>query len=90
VAVHIDGPVGDETGWVRDFAELDCAFAPLRARLDHYYLNEIEGLDNPTSEVLAKWIWDHLEQSVPDLHQVVIRETCTSGCVYRGERDGRQ
>ncbi len=85
VAVHVEGSVGQETGWVRDFAELSCAFAPLLARLDHYYLNEVEGLDNPTSEVLAKWIWDHLQPAVPDLSQVVVRETCMSGCVYRGD-----
>ena len=88
VAVHVDGAVADTTGWVRDFAELSCAFQPLMARLDHYYLNEIEGLDNPTSEVLAKWIWDRLRPALPDLSQIVVRETCTSGCVYRGDRDG--
>jgi 6-pyruvoyltetrahydropterin/6-carboxytetrahydropterin synthase len=88
VVVHVDGPVGDGTGWVQDFAELSCAMAPLLARLDHYYLNEIDGLDNPTSEVLAQWIWDHLRPALPDLSQVVVRETCTSGCVYRGDRDG--
>ena len=88
VAVHVTGPVGEETGWVRDFAELSCAFQPLIACLDHYYLNEIEGLDNPTSEVLARWIWDRLLPGLPDLSAVVIRETCTSGCVYRGQPDG--
>jgi 6-pyruvoyltetrahydropterin/6-carboxytetrahydropterin synthase len=67
---------------------LSCAFAPLLACLDHYYLNEVEGLDNPTSEVLAKWIWDRLRPTVPDLSGVVVRETCTSGCVYRGDSDG--
>jgi 6-pyruvoyltetrahydropterin/6-carboxytetrahydropterin synthase len=67
---------------------LSCAVEPLLASLDHYYLNEVEGLDNPTSEVLAQWIWDRLRPTLPDLSAVVIRETCTSGCVYRGERDG--
>ena len=85
IAVHIVGPVGDETGWVRDFAELSGAMRPVLDQLDHYYLNDIEGLDNPTSEVLAHWIWDHLLPSLPELSQVVVRETCTSGCVYRGE-----
>ena len=60
---------------------------PVLACLDHYYLNEVEGLDNPTSEVLAKWIWERLQPRSPDLSQVVVRETCTSGCVYRGDRD---
>ena len=61
---------------------------PLLARLDHYYLNEVEGLENPTSEVLAQWIWDRLRATLPELSQVVVRETCMSGCAYRGDRDG--
>jgi 6-pyruvoyltetrahydropterin/6-carboxytetrahydropterin synthase len=86
--VHLEAPVGEQTGWVRDFGELACAVEPLLARLDHYYLNEVEGLENPTSEVLAQWIWDRLRTTLPELSKVVVRETCTSGCVYRGERDG--
>jgi 6-pyruvoyltetrahydropterin/6-carboxytetrahydropterin synthase len=58
---------------------------PVLDRLDHYYLNEIAGLENPTSEILARWIWERLATSLPELSQVVVRETCTSGCVYRGE-----
>ena len=86
VAVHIVGPVGDESGWVRDFGDLSVAMRPVLDRLDHYYLNDIEGLDNPTSEVLARWIWERLLPDLPELTQVVVRETCTSGCLYRGER----
>jgi 6-pyruvoyltetrahydropterin/6-carboxytetrahydropterin synthase len=85
VAVHVQGPVAGHQGWVRDFAELTCAMAPVLKCLDHYYLNEIEGLDNPTSELLARWIWVRLRGALPELSQVVVRETCTSGCVYRGE-----
>jgi 6-pyruvoyltetrahydropterin/6-carboxytetrahydropterin synthase len=85
VDVHVDGPVGEQSGWVQDFADLSCAMRPVLARLDHYYLNEIEGLENPTSEVLARWIWQRLLPGLPGLAQVVVRETCTSGCVYRGE-----
>ncbi len=87
VAVHVEGPVDATVGWVRDFAELSSAIKPLIDRLDHYYLNEIEGLENPTSEVLASWIWDRLLPALPDLSHVVVRETCTAGCVYRGVRD---
>jgi len=86
VAIHVDGPVDESAGWVRDFADLSCAMKPVVDRLDHYYLNEIEGLDNPTSEVLARWIWDRLRPALPQLSQVVVRETCTTGCIYRGER----
>jgi 6-pyruvoyltetrahydropterin/6-carboxytetrahydropterin synthase len=85
VEVHIDGPVDPHSGWVRDFADLSSAMRPVLDCLDHYYLNEIEGLDNPTSEVLARWIWDRLQIPLPELSEVVVRETCTSGCVYRGQ-----
>jgi 6-pyruvoyltetrahydropterin/6-carboxytetrahydropterin synthase len=80
----VEGPVTNDAGWVQDFAELSCAMAPLLACLDHHYLNEIDGLDNPTSEILAQWIWDRLHPALPDLSQIVVRETCTTGCVYRG------
>jgi len=85
VEIHIRGPVDAHTGWVRDFADIKKAFQPFYDQLDHHYLNEIEGLSNPTSEVLARWIWVRLRQALPDLHQIVVRETCTSGCTYRGE-----
>ena len=85
VAVHVRGPLGKESGWIMDFADLDAAFAPLKAKLDHYYLNEVEGLQNPTSEHLAKWIWQRLKPTLPQLCEVRVRETCTSGCIYRGE-----
>jgi 6-pyruvoyltetrahydropterin/6-carboxytetrahydropterin synthase len=85
VAVHVAGDVDADLGWVRDFADIRAAMQPLLDCLDHYYLNEIDGLDNPTSEVLARWIWDRLRPGLPELSQIVVRETCTSGCVYRGE-----
>jgi 6-pyruvoyltetrahydropterin/6-carboxytetrahydropterin synthase len=85
VEVHVRGEVDATLGWVVDFATLKDAFEPLRQRLDHYYLNEIDGLDNPTSENLARWIWQRLKPALPLLSKVVVRETCTSGCVYQGE-----
>lgn len=85
VALHIDGAVDPHTGWVKDFAEIKAIFKPIYERLDHNYLNDIPGLENPTSEVLAKWIWAELKPLLRELCQVTIRETCTSGCIYRGE-----
>jgi 6-pyruvoyltetrahydropterin/6-carboxytetrahydropterin synthase len=84
VEVHVDGPVGERSGWVRDFGDIADAAGPVIEQLDHRYLNEIDGLDNPTSEVVAMWIWDQLAGSLPDLSSVVVRETCTSGCVFTG------
>ena len=85
VALHVSGPVEPESGWLMDFADLKTHFKPLLRRLDHNYLNEIEGLENPTSENIARWIWNELKPTVPQLSQVVIRETCTCGAIYRGE-----
>jgi 6-pyruvoyltetrahydropterin/6-carboxytetrahydropterin synthase len=85
LAVHVNGPVGKKTGWVMDFADISAAVNPLIARLDHYYLNEIPGLENPTSENIAKWIWQRLKSTLPLLNKIVIRETCNSGCIYQGD-----
>lgn len=85
VELHVSGPVGEHTGWVQDFGDLKEAFRPLEDRLDHHYLNEVDGLENPTSEVLARWIWDRLVTVIPGLRGVQVRETCTSGVVYRGD-----
>lgn len=81
------GPVNPETGWLMDFAEIQVACDPVRLRLDHYFLNEIEGLENPTSEILAGWIWERLAPALPCLHRVTISETCTSACHYYGPQD---
>lgn len=85
VEIHVSGPVDPQRGWVMDFAELKAAFAPLYAQLDHQYLNDVPGLENPTSENLARWIWQHLKPALPALSEVAVHETCTSGCRYRGD-----
>ena len=85
VTVHVRGPLAAHEGWVMDFADLKAAVKPIIAELDHFYLNDIAGLENPTSEVIARWIWRRLVPTLSGLSQIVVRETCTSGCVYRGE-----
>lgn len=85
VKLVVSGPVGETSGWVMDFGDIKQAFKPIYDRLDHYYLNDIEGLDNPTSENLAKWIWLQLKPNLPSLNWIEIKETCTSGCIYRGD-----
>jgi 6-pyruvoyltetrahydropterin/6-carboxytetrahydropterin synthase len=85
VIVHVEAPVDPVAGWVMDFGDVKRAFKPLDAQLDHNYLNEIAGLENPTSEVLARWIWERLQPELPALSALTVRETCTSGCTYRGE-----
>jgi 6-pyruvoyltetrahydropterin/6-carboxytetrahydropterin synthase len=86
VQVFVGGDVDAASGMVMDFGEISAACEPVRDRLDHYYLNDIEGLDNPTSENLAAWIWARLSGGLP-LTRVVVRETCTSGVEYRGPAD---
>lgn len=85
VGIHLAGKVDPHTGWIRDFSEIKAIFKPLYERLDHNYLNDIPGLENPTSENLAKWIWNELKPLLPELSAVRIHETCTSGCEYRGD-----
>ncbi|MCL1635604.1 6-carboxytetrahydropterin synthase QueD [Luteimonas sp. SX5] len=84
IEVHVSGEPGERSGWVMDFADLKAAFRPLYDQLDHHYLNDIDGLENPTSERLAVWIWERLKPVLPPLTQIVVHETCTSGCRYRG------
>lgn len=83
VRVTVEGDLDPVLGWVMDFADLKAACRDVHDALDHRYLNEIPGLENPTSEVVAAWIWDRLWSRVP-LSAVQVRETCTSGCIYRG------
>lgn len=85
VRVYVGGEPDAKLGWIVDFAEIAEACEPVRRRLDHYYLNEIEGLENPTSEVLVVWIWERLKPSLPSLRRVEVSETCTSGCSYEGD-----
>lgn len=84
VEVHVSGPLDPELGWVCDFADVQAAWQPIHTALDHRYLNDIAGLDNPTSEHLAIWIWQRLQPALPGLGKVVVMETHASGCVYRG------
>jgi len=82
--LYLRGPVDPHAGWVMDFADVKRAFAPLYEQLDHQYLNEVPGLENPTSENIARWIWRKLKPTLPLLHRVVVRETCTAGASYDG------
>lgn len=84
VGVGIEGPIDPDLGWATDFGDIRAAFKPLEDALDHRYLNEIDGLENPTSENLAVWIWERLTPALPYLSYVRVHETCTTGCVYRG------
>jgi 6-pyruvoyltetrahydropterin/6-carboxytetrahydropterin synthase len=84
--VIVEGEVDPARGYLIDYGEIKKLTDPLVKRLDHYYMNEIEGLENPTSETLARWLWDRLKPSLPLLTAIRVYETCTSSCEYRGEK----
>jgi 6-pyruvoyltetrahydropterin/6-carboxytetrahydropterin synthase len=85
--IHIEGPVDPHTGMLVDYADIKQAFRPLEEQLDHRYLNDVPGLENPTSENVARWIWERLKPTLPQLTRLVLRETCTVGCIYDGPRE---
>lgn len=82
--IAVVGECDPTLGWVMDYAEISRAFHPLWEQLDHRYLNEVPGLENPTSECIAAWIWDRLKPRLPLLTEVTVAETCTARCIYRG------
>ena len=85
VRVTIDGEVNEDIGWIIDFADLKAVVDPIIKQLDHYYLNEIEGLENPTSENLSRWLWAKIKPLLPELCAIEVKETCNAGCIFRGE-----
>jgi 6-pyruvoyltetrahydropterin/6-carboxytetrahydropterin synthase len=90
VTIRVAGEVEPASGMVMDFADIKAAFKPIRDEyLDHYYLNDIEGLENPTSENLARWIWEKLKPRLPQLSAIQVSETCSSGVIFRGEGSQR-
>lgn len=84
VELTVSGEVDPALGWVLDFADLEAAWQPIHNALDHRYLNEIAGLDNPTSENLALWLWQQLKPALPGLSRIQVMETHDSGCRYSG------
>ncbi len=84
VEVRVSGPVGETSGWVMDYGQMKEVVRPVIAELDHRHLNEIEGLENPTSEHIAIWIWNRIAAGLPGLTAVCIHETCNTACTYRG------
>lgn len=90
IEIAVEGPIDPVRGWVMDYADLKAAFEPLYLRLDHHCLNDVEGLGNPTSEHLAIWIWERLKPELPLLSEILVAETCTARCIYRGPSPGER
>jgi 6-pyruvoyltetrahydropterin/6-carboxytetrahydropterin synthase len=85
VEVFLTGEPDPQTGWIVDFGQIGCVVRPVLDQIDHTYLNEIDGLENPTSENIARWIWTRLKPRLPQLTQLVVRESATAACIYRGQ-----
>ncbi len=85
VEIVITGKCDPELGWVMDYADISETFDPIWKQLDHFHLNKIDGLENPTSENIAVWIWNQLKPQLPLLAAIEVAETCNARCVYRGD-----
>jgi 6-pyruvoyltetrahydropterin/6-carboxytetrahydropterin synthase len=85
ITLHVAGDVDPTLGWVLDYADIDEAFKPLFAQLDHHYLNEVPGLDNPTSENLARWVFERVRLPSARLAAVSVAENCTARCTVRAD-----
>jgi 6-pyruvoyltetrahydropterin/6-carboxytetrahydropterin synthase len=85
LTVFLEGRPNMETGWIIDFADLKKIVNKTLAIIDHKCLNTVTGLENPTCEMLAIWIWDRLKKELPILSEIQLYETITSGVVYSGD-----
>jgi 6-pyruvoyltetrahydropterin/6-carboxytetrahydropterin synthase len=85
VEVRLQGPVDPKTGFVVDFFDVEAAFRPLLDRLDHHCLNEVDGLENPTAENIALWIWARIKPVLPQTHAIAVYETSNCWAEYQGE-----
>lgn len=90
IDVHVAGAVDMDSGWLLDYHDIEAAWQPVHDALDHQHLNEVEGLSNPTSELLAIWIWDRLAERLEGLLRITVRETCTARCTYFGPGRGKE
>ena len=84
IRIYVSGDAPEPSGWVMDFSELKRICNPYIEELDHSYLNEINGLENPTSENIAIWLWNRLIGPLQNLSTITVMETCNSGCEYSG------
>jgi 6-pyruvoyltetrahydropterin/6-carboxytetrahydropterin synthase len=83
--VVVEGEVDPTLGYLMDYGDIRRVVDPIVKQLDHYYLNDIKGLENSTSEMIARWLWDRIRPELPLLSSIIVYETCTSSCEYRGE-----
>ncbi|MCC6575086.1 MAG: 6-carboxytetrahydropterin synthase QueD [Planctomycetes bacterium] len=86
VEIRVRGELDPKLNWVMDFDEISQVVKPIiENELDHRYLNDVKGLENPTSEGIAVWLWKRIRKQLPLLHEIVVQETCTARAVYKGK-----
>ena len=83
--VAVTGPVRESEGWVIDFADVAAAVGPVLAEIDHHYLNEVAGLENPTTENITGWLWARISTRLQGLSEIRLHENDATGCIYRGD-----
>ncbi|MCC5830292.1 MAG: 6-carboxytetrahydropterin synthase QueD [Phycisphaeraceae bacterium] len=84
VDVLVAGDVNPEAGYLIDYGDIKRVVGPIIDSLDHRVLNEIEGLENPTAEMLCVWLYERIKPQLPLLDRIRVRETCTSEAEYTG------
>ncbi len=85
VQIKVVGDVDSSTGFLVGFSEIEKSVAGVKTIVDHRYLNEIDGLENPTTEILSKWLWGHLQKVVPTLKEISVQEHYSRGVIYHGD-----
>ena len=85
VRFYLEGPIDPHTGWVIDFGDIKAVWKPIEQMLDHNLLNDIPGLENPTAEIIAVWLWNKMKSQLPLLSKIELNETPTCGAIYQGE-----
>ena len=89
IIISVEGEIDEQSGFVMDFQIIENAFQPIKTMLDHTYLNDVKGLSTPSSENICIWIWDKLESSLPNIYKIEIKETDSTGCIYKGKQNGK-
>ena len=85
LTVYLDGDLDEKLGWVIDFTDVKNVIDPIIKSIDHQFLNNIPGLENPSSEIMAIWLWNKIEPELPQLSKIELNETPTSGVIYEGK-----
>lgn len=84
LTIYIEGELDEKLGWIIDYSDLKEAIQPVIDKVDHHFLNEIPGLENPTCEIISVWLWNQIKPLLPQLKRIELKETPTSGAIYEG------